>query len=101
MTQSVLVTAGGSGIGLAIAKAFLQTGADVHLVDQDQEALANVTQANPAFQATCIDVSDEQAVNETMAAHLSRLGRLDVLVNCAGIAGPTAGIENISLADWR
>jgi len=40
MTQSVLVTAGGSGIGLAIAKAFLQTGADVHLVDQDQEALA-------------------------------------------------------------
>jgi NAD(P)-dependent dehydrogenase (short-subunit alcohol dehydrogenase family) len=36
-----------------------------------------------------------------MAAHLSRLGRLDVLVNCAGIAGPTAGIENISLADWR
>ena len=60
MTQSVLVTAGGSGIGLAIAKAFLQTGADVHLVDQDQEALTRVTQANPAFQATCIDVSDEQ-----------------------------------------
>jgi len=101
MTQSVLVTAGGSGIGLAIAKAFLQTGADVHLVDQDQEALTRVTQANPAFQATCIDVSDEHAVNEAMAAHLSRLGRLDVLVNCAGIAGPTAGIENISLADWR
>jgi len=80
MTQSVLVTAGGSGIGLAIAKAFLQTGADVHLVDQDQEALASVTQANPAFQATCIDVSDELAVNEAMAAHLSHLGRLDVLV---------------------
>ena len=101
MTQSVLVTAGGSGIGLAIAKAFLQTGASVHLVDHDQGALARVTAASPEYLATCIDVADEQAVNETMDSHLDQVGRLDVLVNCAGIAGPTAAIENIRLADWR
>ena len=101
MTQSVLVTAGGSGIGLAIAKAFLQTGASVHLVDHDQDALARVTAASPEYLATCIDVADEQAVNETMDSHLDQVGRLDVLVNCAGIAGPTAAIENIRLADWR
>ena len=86
---------------MPLPRPFYKPGPTFIWLTKTKKRSQSVTQANPAFQATCIDVSDEQAVNETMAAHLSRLGRLDVLVNCAGIAGPTAGIENISLADWR
>ncbi|MGZ9059329.1 MAG: SDR family oxidoreductase [Burkholderiaceae bacterium] len=97
----VLVTAGGSGIGLAIAREFVAEGAQVHVCDVDERALADLSASDPAVSQSSGDVSDEFAVARVFDAALTRLGGLDVLVNNAGIAGPTARCEDIALADWE
>lgn len=101
MTKSeqpiVLVTAGASGIGSAIARAFLDRGAGVHVCDIDQTALRSFADAHPQVHCHAADVSDERQVDTVFEA----LDGLDVLVNNAGIAGPTAAVEDISTDDWR
>lgn len=97
----VLVTAGASGIGLAIARAFAEVEARVMVCDIDEAALARVTAENTAIQGVPCDVADEAGVEALFREVESRLGGLDVLVNNAGIAGPTGGVAEISPADWR
>jgi NAD(P)-dependent dehydrogenase (short-subunit alcohol dehydrogenase family) len=97
----VLVTAGASGIGRAIADALLAHGARVHVCDVDDGFLAGYRAAHPASGATHADVADEAAVERLLAAVEADLGGLDVLVNNAGIAGPTGPVEDLSPADWR
>lgn len=97
----VLVTAGASGIGRAIAESFLEHGARVHICDIDQAALDTCRKALPALGVTLTDVADAPAVDRLFTAVERQLGRLDVLVNNAGIAGPTARVEDIEPADWR
>ena len=99
--QRVLVTAGASGIGLAIARTLAEAGARVHVCDVDEAALAACREAIPGVGTTVADVSDEAAVDRLFDDVQAGLGGLDVLVNNAGIAGPTAAIEDISPADWR
>ncbi len=99
--QRVLVTAGASGIGRAIAEALIGAGARVHVCDVDEAALAAFRGAFPGAGATPADVADEAAVDRLFAEVGRQLGGLDVLVNNAGIAGPTAAIEDIDPADWR
>lgn len=97
----VLITAGAGGIGRVIAREFLTRGERVHLCDVDAGALESVTkEAHDALISRC-DVSDEAQVDALFAKQAEQFGGLDVLVNCAGIAGPTAPIEEITLADWR
>ncbi len=100
-SQNILITAGAGGIGYAIAAAFGGAGAGVHVVDVDGAAVAAARAAHPAWLASVADVADEGAVAGVFAAHLQRFGGIDVLVNGAGIAGPTALLEEISAADWR
>ena len=97
----VLVTAGASGIGAAITRALLAAGAKVHVCDVDEGALAACRQDLPGVGTTVADVSDEDAVARLFDEVTSNLGGLDVLVNNAGIAGPTGAIEDISVAEWR
>lgn len=97
----VLVTAGASGIGLAIAREFVREGARVHVCDVDERAIAALSVSDPGVSHSRCDVSDEVAVRQLFDAALARLGGLDVLVNNAGVAGPTAGCEEIALADWE
>jgi NAD(P)-dependent dehydrogenase (short-subunit alcohol dehydrogenase family) len=97
----VLVTAGGSGIGRAIADRLLAHGARVHVCDVADDHLAGFRAVHPAAGATRADVSSEADVAALFAAVAADLGGLDVLVNNAGIAGPTGGVEEISPADWR
>jgi NAD(P)-dependent dehydrogenase (short-subunit alcohol dehydrogenase family) len=99
--QRVLVTAGASGIGRAIVEALAGAGARVHLCDVDQAALAAIREAQPGVGTTVADVADEAQVDRLFQEAQDRLGGLDVLVNNAGIAGPTAPIEQIEPADWR
>ena len=90
----VLITAGASGIGLAMATAFDAAGHAVWVTDVDEDALA----ALPAgITARVCDATDEAR----MAAVIAEVGTLDVLCANAGIAGPTARIEDVDLADWR
>ena len=97
----VLVTAGASGIGAAIASAFAETGAKIHICDIDEAALANVQKSFPCCQATQADVANEKQVAAMFEIQRKKFGGLDVLINCAGIAGPTAGVEDISEEDWN
>jgi NAD(P)-dependent dehydrogenase (short-subunit alcohol dehydrogenase family) len=92
--KRVIVTAGAAGIGAAIAGAFAARGARVHVCDVDEQALAACP--HPHSRA---DVSRRDEIERYMDDALSRLGGLDVLVNNAGIAGPTAGIGDIAPQD--
>ncbi|ACA92345.1 MULTISPECIES: SDR family oxidoreductase [Burkholderia cepacia complex] len=102
----VLVTGGASGIGLEIADAFAECGARVHVCDASQAAIAALADRPPrgpagAISATLADVSDPAAVERVFADLSTRLGGLDVLVNNAGIAGPTGGIDEIDPVQWE
>lgn len=90
----VLVTAGAAGIGQAITAALVETGARVHICDV-------VPSAMPAVSFSLADVSSEADVDRLFDDVRKHLGGLDVLVNNAGIAGPTGRIEDLSLEDWR
>ncbi len=97
--KRVVVTAAATGIGHAIARGFLDAGARVHICDVDSEALA-AFQA-PGLGGTVADVADEAAVDRLFDDALDRLGGLDVLVNNAGIAGPTGEVETLDPEEWR
>jgi NAD(P)-dependent dehydrogenase (short-subunit alcohol dehydrogenase family) len=99
--KRVLVTAGGAGIGRAIASAFLAEDARVWICDIDAAALAVTRDAHPQLSTSRTDVADEDAVDAMFAAIEEAFGGLDVLVNNAGIAGPTGPIEALDPADWR
>jgi NAD(P)-dependent dehydrogenase (short-subunit alcohol dehydrogenase family) len=101
MTQRVLVTAGASGIGREIALAFAQAGAKVFVGDIDQTALTKIASENPAIITGLADVSDPRSVEAMVAAATSALGGLDVLVNNAGIAGPTAAVQDFDPEAWQ
>ena len=97
----VLVTAGASGIGRVIAESFAKSGALLHICDIADAALNEVKTSNPDWGVSRCDVSDENQVIRLFEEAETSLGGLDVLINNAGIAGPTAGVEHISAADWR
>jgi NAD(P)-dependent dehydrogenase (short-subunit alcohol dehydrogenase family) len=96
----VLITAGASGIGRAIANAFAADGAKLHICDIDEAALAECAAALQAA-TSLTDVSDEAAVRRLIADAEASLGGLDVLINNAGIAGPTGAVDRISPPDWE
>ena len=99
--KRIAVTAGASGIGLAIARGLAAQGARVAICDVDRAALDNAAGDLGAEVAEIADVSDEGQVQGLFEAVRERMGGLDGLVNNAGIAGPTGGVEEISPADWR
>jgi NAD(P)-dependent dehydrogenase (short-subunit alcohol dehydrogenase family) len=101
MLQRVMITAGGSGIGWAIAKAFADNGAKVHICDVDERALGEATEKYPQIAATHLDVTDEAAIDQWFDDAMDDLDGLDALVNNAGIKGPTGYVEEIRLDDWR
>jgi NAD(P)-dependent dehydrogenase (short-subunit alcohol dehydrogenase family) len=96
----VLVTAGANGIGREVARAFVAEGAKVHVCDVDQKALRALAKSDPKVTHTRADVSDRTQVARLFREALKALGGLDVLVNNAGIAGPTARVEEMAPEDW-
>jgi len=93
----VLVTAGAAGIGRVIAQTFLDHGARVHVCDVDERALSQVPKS---ITWTKADVADAAQVEKLFEDVKRTLGGLDVLVNNAGVAGPTAKVEDIDPKDW-
>jgi len=92
----VLVTAGGAGIGRTIAAAFAARGARVVLCDVSVEALDESRQFVKGATALHADVADPAAVAALFSTVERELGGLDVLVNNAGIAGPTTRVEDVT-----
>lgn len=101
MAQRVLITAGGSGIGKEIAKTFATNGAKVCVCDIDTKALAAAASEIPGLQTLVCDVSRRADIERMVAAAVEGLGGLDVLVNNAGIAGPTAPVEEADPDQWE
>lgn len=96
----VLVTAGASGIGFSVAKKFYENGAKVHICDIDDNKLADCDALLPGVGRTICDVSNQAQVKELFYKVEENLKGLDVLVNVAGISGPTARIEEVSPEEW-
>jgi NAD(P)-dependent dehydrogenase (short-subunit alcohol dehydrogenase family) len=97
----VMVTGAAAGIGAAIAAGFADDGARVSIADVDPGLLDAAVVADPRLSGVAIDIADESAVDAWFDDVLEEWGGLDVLVNNAGIAGPTAYVEDVSLTDWR
>jgi NAD(P)-dependent dehydrogenase (short-subunit alcohol dehydrogenase family) len=95
----VLVTAGAAGIGREVARAFVREGAKVHVCDVDAKALRALARDR---NITCsrADVADRDEVERLFKEAIKALRGLDVLVNNAGIAGPTGRVEDIAPAEW-
>ena len=85
--RTAVVTGAGSGIGAAIARAFVAAGANVALCDRNAATLAGVTDSLPDHRATShvVDVAVPEAVSSTMDSIVQTHGAIDILVNSAGI----------------
>ena len=99
--KRVVVTAGAQGIGWAITQAFVAAGAEVFICDVNDEFLAVAKERLPQVPQSRTDISDEAQVDAMFAELQARWDGLDVLVNNAGIAGPTAPVQDTKLVDWQ
>jgi 3-oxoacyl-[acyl-carrier protein] reductase len=99
-TKTALITGGARGIGLATAELFIARGwtvtiGDVNLAEAEKQATAH----EGRMFAVPLDVTDQQSVDKAFAAALKRWGRLDALVNNAGIQRH-APLEDLSFENW-
>lgn len=99
--QRVVITAGAGGIGLATSRLLHGCGCKLAICDVDEAAIEQAVKDMPGILAAVADVSDEDAIERFFNAAIGRLGGLDALINNAGIAGPTGGVEDLSIAEWR
>jgi NAD(P)-dependent dehydrogenase (short-subunit alcohol dehydrogenase family) len=95
-----MITAGASGIGRTVAKTFLENDALVFICDISEERLEQCRAELPGIEGFPADVSDPVQVDLFFKEAISFLGGLDVLVNNAGIAGPSGPIEKMSPEEW-
>lgn len=100
----VVVTGGASGIGAAAVDRFLREGASVAALDVGDEALGKLaddhSQASDRLMTATCDVSDSAMVDSAVAEVVSRFGRIDVLINNAGVGG-VGKAGDVSDEDWR
>jgi Dehydrogenases with different specificities (related to short-chain alcohol dehydrogenases) len=107
LNKVVIVTGAGQGIGQAIALAFAQQGAHLVLASRSQETLEqtqkHIAELGGTSQVLVVptDVCNEQSVQQMAEQTLAHFDRIDCLVCNAGIAGPTAPLVDIELAQWQ
>jgi NAD(P)-dependent dehydrogenase (short-subunit alcohol dehydrogenase family) len=101
MSRKVLVTGGASGIGKAIAAAFHAAGDEVYACDIDAACLASAAAELCRLKTGLCDIGDRRQVDTMVADAVEQLGGLDVLVNNAGIAGPTAPACHVDPEQWE
>lgn len=102
-SKVVVVTGGSSGSGKAAARIFLKNGFSVVIAGRDEarlhEAQEELCRLGPAF-AVAADVADKDQADRMIAAAVAQFGRVDVLVNCAGIFGPFIHFLDLTRKDW-
>lgn len=100
-----LVTGGSRGIGLAIARSLAARGASVVVTGRDEAAMtaavASITNSGGVAVSRHCDVSNPESVAGLFTAIKKQFRKLDIVVNNAGVAGPTAKVEQLSLDAWR
>jgi NAD(P)-dependent dehydrogenase (short-subunit alcohol dehydrogenase family) len=99
---TAFVTGASQGIGRTIAETMAEKGASVALAARNEEALTDLAATLPDDRALAVptDVTDEASVEAAIAETVDTFGGLDCLVNNAGIAGPTAPVEEVSRDEW-
>ncbi len=105
--RSAVITGGNQGLGLAIAKSYVEAGADVLLCARDVDKLKSAKQQLGAFASSgqkieiwAADVSSSKDVARLAEQAVSFFSRIDILVNNAGIHGPKGLLEEISWEEW-
>ena len=100
--QIALVTGGAQGIGLAVSKRLSESGAHIIIFDLDETAIKNALSLLPKnCSGLKVDVSDYNLVNEALIELLKSHGKVDILINSAGIAGPNAKVVDYPIRDWK
>ncbi len=102
-----VVTGGAQGLGLAIAKRLIQSGASVCIWDLDEEkvgvavtSLAKLISSEQVVIGMVTNVTHESSVVEVFAETIGKLGRIDIVINNAGISGPNTPTWNYTLENW-
>jgi NAD(P)-dependent dehydrogenase (short-subunit alcohol dehydrogenase family) len=104
---NAIVTGGSQGLGKAIAEGFLTEGANVLICARGTETLekaasdlASAVKPGQSLVAAVADVSKASDVDRIVADALKAFGRIDVLVNNAGVYGPMGPIEEVDIDEW-
>jgi len=100
--RAAIVTGGAQGIGLAIVKRMLASGASVRIWDRDWKLLQQTLSGlSGPVSGDAVDVADEKSVAQATAAAAAALGKIDILVNNAGIAGANAPTVDYPVDEWE
>ena len=101
--KKIIISAGASGIGLAITKVCLNRGATVFLSDINEKFINKLKKSNKSTKLHIFkcDASDEDQVKNLFERIRKKTSKIDCAINNVGIAGPTATFEKISLRDWE
>ena len=101
-SRHAVITGGATGLGFAIAQRLLASGGSVSLWDRDHAAAqAAATTLGSKAHALGVDVADHASVQAATAATMAHSGRIDALVNCAGITGPNTKVWDYPVDAWR
>jgi 3-oxoacyl-[acyl-carrier protein] reductase len=98
--RTAIITGGASGLGLETAKRITAEGGKVSLWDLNAEALAAARKETGAVHTLAVDVSDAKAVEAAVAESAKVLGKVDILVNSAGITGATQPVIGYPIDSW-
>lgn len=100
-----LVTGGAGGIGLGMATALAQAGADIVIWDislaRCKEAAKELTELGSRVLTQTVDVTDEGQVADAMHAAIAKLGQVDAVIANAGILGEAIAFDKTSIESWR
>ena len=98
--RTAIITGGASGLGLETAKRITAEGGKVSLWDLNAEALAAARKETGAVHTLAVDVSNAKAVEAGVAESAKALGKVDILVNSAGITGATQPVIGYPIDSW-
>jgi NAD(P)-dependent dehydrogenase (short-subunit alcohol dehydrogenase family) len=103
MAKVAVVTGGGSGIGAAAATALARDGWTVVIAGRRRPPLEGLASAHPdlTLDPVAADVTDEESVRDLFHVTVTRNGRVDLLLNNAGMASPPRELDEIGLEEWQ
>lgn len=99
--KGALVAGAGSSVGLVVAERLQAAGVRVHIADANADFVARTLQDNPALSGSLCDVAEPSEVEALFVDARRHVGEIDFLINCVGIAGSHALVEDVTPTDWH